>query len=95
VKARRGTDRAATSGKSCQPFPVEARAAVTPAVHTSKIMTSDDDNADQPPTMAAAESDATTNVPAPMEAAPELAWSDEMPAPRSGRAPPMTFRTGV
>ena len=36
-ESRRGTDRAAASGKSCQPFPVEARAAVTPAMHTSTV----------------------------------------------------------
>ncbi len=40
-------------------------------------MTSDDDNADQPQTMAAADGDATTFVPPPTQAAPGLAWSAE------------------
>lgn len=38
---------------------------------------SDDGSPDQPPTMAAADSDATTAMPLPTQAAPDLAWSTE------------------
>jgi serine/threonine protein kinase, bacterial len=38
-------------------------------------MTSDDDKADDQPATAAADNDATTVMPSPTEAAPELAWS--------------------
>lgn len=42
------------------------------------MTTSDDENADQPPTMAAVGADdATTFVPPPTQAAPSLAWSSE------------------
>jgi len=41
------------------------------------MTTSDDNDADQPLTVAAADNDATTLVPPPTEAAPGLAWSTE------------------
>jgi len=40
------------------------------------MTTSDDNDADQPPTAAAGDGDATTFVPPPTQAAPELAWSN-------------------
>ena len=40
------------------------------------MTTSDGNDADQPPTAAAGDGDATTFVPPPTQAAPELAWSN-------------------